>query len=160
MRARSGIGGAHEAFWDIFGKKIQSMAEDILQGLMIPTDAQAAFSQLEQFRQMLQRRANHSWLSVIRNDLQYRHEYNVWFPTQVRARERQILSRQAAKWSNDPMSIDLAPRGELFGEFVACCSFVVSLCHAILARLSERSKVGKQSFVKLGPMAFLNDRAA
>jgi hypothetical protein len=159
-RARSGIGGAHEAFWDIFGKKLQSIAEQVLLGLLVPTDAQAAFSQLEQFRRMLQRRANHSWLSVVRNDLQYRHEHNVWYPMQLRARDRDFLSRQATRWPNDPMSIEFGGRGGMLGEFVACCCFVVSLCYTMLTRISDRSSASKQSFVRLGPIAFLNDRAA
>lgn len=157
-RARHGVGGAHESFWHIFGTRMQRIAEEILLGALTRADAQAAFAQLEEFRDMIQRGIGHSWLSVMRNDMQYRHQFKVWFPAQIKARDRQILSRLSSAWCSDPMRIDLSVRRVGFlGEFVACCVFVVSLCHTVLARIADRSSVGARSFVQLGPMAFLND---
>jgi hypothetical protein len=159
-RARSGVGGAHEAFWNIFGARIQVLAEDVLRGPLAQAEAQAVFAQLERFQDIVKRRVNHSWLSVIRNDVQYRHELGVWFPSQLRVREREALSRRASRWSSDPMAISFDGTGGTLGEFVTCCCFVISLCHTMLTRIADRSSVGKQSFVQLGPIAFLNDRAA
>ena len=159
-RARGGIGGAHEAFWDIFGNRLGVLAMEVLSGPLSTTDAQAVFTQIEQFRDVLRQRINHSWLSVVRNELQYRHEYQVWFPAQLRARQREALSRHSNRWSRDPMLIDLSKKGDVLSEFVACCCFVVSLCNTMLARIAERSDVGSKSFIRLGPIAFLNDRAA
>jgi hypothetical protein len=159
-RARSGVGGAHEAFWNIFGNQMRVLAEGVLRGPLSQAEAQAVFAQIDRFQEIVKRKSNHSWLSVIRNDVQYRQEFRVWFPLQLRIREREVLSRRASRWSGDPMAINFDGTGGALGEFVTCCCFVVSLCLAMLTRISERSSVGKQSFVRLGPIAFLNDRAA
>jgi hypothetical protein len=159
-RVRSGVGGAHEAFWQIFGLKIQALAAEVLNGPLLQSDAQSVFVQLEEFRALIGRRAAHSWLSAMRNEIQYRHEHRVWFPEQLRAREREALSRRASRWTSDPMNISLDSSQGALGEFIACCSFVVSLCQLMLVRIAERSSVGARSFIRMGPMSFLNDRAA
>jgi hypothetical protein len=157
-RARSGSGGAHESFWEIFGSKIEMLGEDVLKGSLLRTDAQSVFNQLEGARKILRRKGNYSWLSVVRNELQYRHQFGVWFPTQLKPRERDSLSRLVSAWSTDPMGIELGTgRIGILGEFVSCCSFIVALCHAILERIADLSTAGTKSFVRLGPMVFLND---
>ncbi|SRR5258708_8072292 len=157
-KARGTVGGAHEAFWGIFGNRVRVMSEAILTGSLVRTDAQAVFAQLDALNDIIRRRAGYSWLSAVRNDLQYRHHFGVWFPAQIRMNDRRILSRLAANWQRDPMHIDLdANRLGLLGEFTSCCIFIIALCHAMLIRLDERSAVGARSFVRIGPMAFLND---
>jgi hypothetical protein len=158
-RARSGIGGAHEAFWNIFGNRMRAISEGVLRGHLAPAEAQEVFAQIDRFQEIVRRKVNHGWLSVIRNEVQYRQEFRVWFPSQLRARERESLSRRASRWSGDPMAIAFDGSGGPLGEFITCCSFVVSLCLAILERIADRSSVGARSFVRLGPIAFLNDRA-
>jgi hypothetical protein len=59
-----------------------------------------------------------------------------------------------------PMTIGFDSSHGALGEFVGCCTFVVSLCHTMLMRISERSSAGRHSFIQMGPIAFLNDRAA
>jgi hypothetical protein len=139
---------------------MRALAEDVLRGPLAPAESQEVFSQLDRFQEIVRRKANHGWLSVIRNEAQYRQEFRVWFPFQLRAREREALSRRANQWSGDPMAIAFDGSGGPLGEFITCCSFVVSLCLAMLARIAARSSAGDRSFVQLGPMAFLNDRAA
>jgi len=157
-KAGGGGGGAHEVFWGIFGNKIQLLGEGVLTGSLIARDAQAVFSQLCLLSDAIRRGANNSWLSVIRNELQYRHQHKVWFPEQISLTDRRALSRIAAGWSGDPMQVDLDRRrvGDL-GQFVSCCTFLVALLHTMLRRLQERSSAGEQSFVRRGPIAFLND---
>jgi hypothetical protein len=157
-RARGTVGGAHEAFWGIFGNRIQVISEAVLTGMLTRSDAQSVFAQLDAFKEIIRRRAGFSWLSATRNDLQYRHHFGVWFPAQIRANDRKILSRLAAKWQHDPMDIDLNERRfGLLGEFVSCCIFIVAFCHAMLERIADRSTEGARSFARIGPMAFLND---
>ncbi len=159
-KIRAGAGGAHEAFWLVFGSKMQAVGEAVLQGGILQTDAQSVFVQLEQFRLMLARRTGFAWLSALRNEIQYRHEHRVWFPEQLRTRERERLSRRAAEWQNDPMSIRLDEGNTALEEFISCCAFTVALSYTMLARVAERSTAGPRSFIRVGPLAFINDRAA
>lgn len=161
IRARGGIGGAHEAFWNIFGSRVRALSEAVLTGKLTRADAQAVFAQLDSFNDIIRRRSGFSWLSVMRNDVQYRHQFGVWFPSQLRIPDRRFLSGLARAWQRDPMEIDLdVRRVGLLGEFVSCCIFVVALCYAMLERIAERSTAGTRSFVFLGPMAFVRDIGA
>jgi hypothetical protein len=155
-RARGG--GAHEAFWGIFGSRVRMLAESVLAGSLSRIEAQAAFAQLDSFADIIRRKTGFGWLSVLRNDVQYRQQFGVWFPAQLSVGDRKILSRLATEWQRDPMLIDLGVRRVgLLGEFVSSCVFVVALCHAMLARVADRSTAGQRSFIVVGPMAFLND---
>jgi hypothetical protein len=153
-----GAAGIHEAFWTVFGLHVQRLSEATLTGSLVSADAQAVFAQLDALVEIMRRRTGYSWLSGVRNDLQYRQAHGVWFPAGLRQRERQSLSRLVSDWQRDPMEIDLDMRRfGLLGDFVAACIFIVALCHTMLARISERSAAGPRSFIILGPMAFVND---
>jgi hypothetical protein len=160
-RARGVSGGAHEAFWGVFGAKIGSVSEEVLRGSsLVRADAQAVFAKLDTFKEILGRKTGFNWLSEIRNDLQYKHRLGVWYPSRINARDRQMLSGAVGNWARDPMQIDLQPgRSDTLGDFVACCIFVVALCHTLLRRVAERSSAGTRSFVLLGPLMFLNQSA-
>ena len=156
-----GAAGVHEAFWTVFGTHIQRLSEATLTGGLVPEDAQAVFGQLNSLVEIMRRRTGFSWLSGVRNDLQYRQSNGVWFPASLRQNERQSLSRLIADWQRDPMDIDLDMRRlGLLGDFVTACVFIVALCHTMLSRIAERSTVGPRSFVFLGPMTFVNDIGA
>jgi hypothetical protein len=157
----SGASGVHEAFWSVFGARMQGLSESVLSGMLVPADAQAVFGQLSAFIDIIRRRTGYSWLSGVRNDLQYRQRHGVWFPARMRQNERQSLSRIVMHWLYDPMNIDLdARRFGLLGEFMAACIFIVALCHTIICRIAERSTAGRRSFVCLGPMTYLSDIGA
>ncbi|MEZ5830632.1 MAG: hypothetical protein R3D05_05595 [Dongiaceae bacterium] len=158
-RARGSVGGTHEAFWQLFGAQIQTLSGEILRGPLRPVDAQAVFSQLQLFLRIIRKSGAyaHSWLSVVRNDLQYRHRFGVWYPTSIRKREREVLARLADQWRRDPMEVDLAaPRNGDLGAFVVGCAFVLALCRSLLVRIAERSTAGSRGFMNYGPIGYFN----
>ena len=160
LRARGTAGGAHESFWLIFGNKLRAVSEEILRGDLTRVDAQNVFSQFDQLLQIIGRQGGYSWLSRVRNDLQYQHAHEAWYPSKVRPRKREALGRLAAQWTGEPMVIDmhggqLGPFG-LLGDFVSSCAFIISLCRDILLRIADSSSEGARSFVRVGPLALLN----
>jgi hypothetical protein len=157
IKVSGSSGGAHDAFWDTFQRHIKALSAKVLNGPMIPIDAQAVFAQLHAFTTLTARQGNLNWLSGIRNDLQYRHRHDVWFPFAVAKRERQSLGRTVAQWMDDPMQISLSrSRIGPLGDFCSACAFVVALCRAMLARLSALAPQRLKSFVYFGPVSFLN----
>jgi hypothetical protein len=159
VKAGGTTGGAHESFWKIFESRIHDLAESVLIGDLIPTEAQRVFVQFQSFEQALKIGARtYGALSALRNDLQYRHLFGVWFPVQLRKRDREKLSRLVAQWQRDPMDIDLQPTGQDdLSRFVVACTFIVSLCRAMLIRFSELSTEGQRCFACFGPLSFLRD---
>lgn len=144
----SRIGGAHEVFWQIFDGFLSQATEEVL-GHLAPDDARTVFAKLEALRRIYRRGAGASWLSAIRNQIQYRHIHGVWPPLSVNRNQRAALARLAGQWTRDPMNIDIdAPVAGDLGAFVSACAFTVALCKAILSRLSERSSAGAQSFAR------------
>lgn len=157
VRARAGLGGPHESFWSTFNSSLQNISEGVLLGPLPAVEAQSASGQLDDMRTILAKSAASSWLSSFRNELQYRQGHGVWYPARINARDRQTISGWIANWNRDPMAIDLrSSRLGQLGGFVLGCTFVIALCHTMLERVAERSSAGNRSFVRLGPMAFLN----
>jgi len=158
LRARGSVGGAHESFWLIFGNKLKAISEKILLGNLTRIDAQSVFYQFDQLLQIIGRNGGYSWLSSVRNDLQYRLAHDAWYPSRVRPHNRKSLGRLATQWTSDPMSIDMhESRLGLLGDFVSACAFIIALHRDILLRIADSSSEGARSFVRVGPMAFLND---
>lgn len=157
-RAAAGSGGAHEAFWFVFGSKMKVIGEAILMGPLPRTDAQSVFTQIDQMLRILSRKGGYSWLSGVRNDLQYRLQHQAWYPERQKTQFRRDLARSAALWTRDPMSIDMAnQRWGLHGDFVAACAFIIALCREVFGQIGARSSEGRRSFARTGPIAFLND---
>jgi hypothetical protein len=157
-RARGAAGGAHEAFWGIFGVRVQALSESVLRGGLVAADAQQVFARIDLLIEILRRRVDFSWLSAVRNEIQYRHHHSVWFPERLRMTDRRSLGRLAGEWQRDPMEIDLNIKHQgVLAEYISSCVFIVALCHAMLMWLAERSAAGARSFVHPGPMTFLND---
>ncbi len=149
--------GTHESFWSVFGGTMKSVTTKILSGPLLQSDAQAVFAQLTALDRLIFKRGSYSWLSTLRNDLQYRHGYEVWFPMGLDKADRRMIGRLAAQWKTDPMKIDLdATRFGALGEFVVACAFIVAVCRTMVLRIAERSPQ-KRSFLNLGPIALLND---
>lgn len=75
-------GGTHEVFWRLFGVKLSKLTEQVLSGPLAPNDARAVFGKFTEFITILSRSGvrRHTWLSSVRNELQYQHKMNVWFP--------------------------------------------------------------------------------
>jgi hypothetical protein len=155
LTCRKIAGGTHESFWSVFSERMQMATEGVLRGPLIERDAQAVFGQLEAFARLIHRHGSYNWLSTLRNELQYRHHHEVWFPSSIGKRDRGTLSRLASQWKADPMTLNLdATRFGVLGEFVAACAFIVARCRILITRIVERSQL-RPSFLHYGPMAFI-----
>lgn len=150
--------GSHENFWQIFGRCIKRIGDAILESFPSQIEPQTVFAQLGQLNDIIRRGSGFSWLSLIRNEMQYRQQHGVWFPAKMKKRDRNGLSRIAIAWRGDPMSISLTKsgRGSLV-EFTSASVFIVALCHALLIGISQRSSSGAKCFVNYGPIAYLNE---
>jgi len=151
LRKAGSLGvGSHEVFWDLFDKFLKDASAAAMLGHLTPDEGRRVFLKLEAFRDITKRAAGASWLSAVRNEIQYRHDRGVWTPATVNRSGRAVLARLARQWTRDPMDIDLElpPGGEL-GRFIAGCAFLAALCRVILERISERSSAGAKSFARV-----------
>ncbi len=150
VKAGTRNGGAHEIFWDILDEFLKRASAAAMLGHLTPDDGKAVFLKLEAFRDITKRSAGASWLSAVRNEIQYRHDRGVWTPATVNRSGRATLARLSRQWARDPMKIDLElPPGGDLGRFVAACAFLVALCRSVLGRIADRSSAGNRSFARV-----------
>jgi hypothetical protein len=132
-------GGAHERFWETFHEEIRRVGRDVLTVSAPQQDVQAASTKLTDLLFAMggppQRKA---WLSQVRNDIQYKHERNVWFFTGAAKRpDATALCGIMNCWRGDPMAIELRSQPDDLRRFVASCTFLVSLCRAVLEEVGR-----------------------
>jgi hypothetical protein len=158
----SSLGGSHDQFWYVFGKRMEALERDILLGPLPRLDAQRVWDCLGKLRALLSTNAACSggWLSAVRNSVQYRHGMGVWFPEKLSTRDLSVLGKAAAGWKGDPMSIRLETgRSDELRDFLSACTFLVALCRVLMVRIGEHGRRGHaRSFVDYGPLRFLNAR--
>lgn len=152
-------GGVHESFWRIFYDCIHNAEQSILQ---LPTNtsrSQNVSSRLEELRKVLSHRGHNggNWLSSIRNQVNYRHEFDAWFPYKKRNQQSvKDIYRQCSMWLNDPMNIDLVIiHGQPIKLFINACNFIVALCRVLIEDMSNRCSSGK-SYLVDGSLKLLN----
>ncbi|PPT08331.1 hypothetical protein CKA32_004807 [Geitlerinema sp. FC II] len=153
----SAKGGSHELFWKVFLKQLQELSSRILGSLLFPQDiTQAIFSKLSDLNNVLchEGQRGGSWLSSIRNQVNYRHQHHVWFPYRhIRKQDVVSLYNKRRLWCEDPMKISLIIKaGSKIDLFYNACHFLVGMCRVILEDLCSRSSSG---WLKMGSIRLL-----
>lgn len=156
-KKHGGPSGAHEAFWSSFLSVVRTTRDRILLSAdLSEADRDAAAKLIDLGDNLcLQGRNGGNWLSYIRNQVTYRHDFGAWFPYR-NGRRRSVLLKILNRWKDDAAKIDLASFSEPSIErFTATCAFLVSLCREMLKDVARRSGSGR-SFLETGPHAYLN----
>ena len=149
-------GGAHELLWSLFNTEIEQLRFKIL---VSPTQTaeqnRLAFGKLSDIKAVLTRDglSNGSWLSHVRNRINYSHELDSWFPYRATRQLYDRLFRIHAQWRAEPEGIVLGSREPLACHLEAC-AFLTSLCRQVTADISQRCS-GGDSFLMSGAERFL-----
>ncbi len=152
-------GGTHESFWKIFYMTIQDISNKILSSGRIASQSQQVSIKLNELCGILcyQGRNGGNWLSSVRNQVNYRHEFDTWFPYH-RKRQQSIenIYSNCLMWLDDPMNINLVIKpSEPIDMFINACSFIVGLCRVLIQDMSDRCSKGK-SYLKDGSIKLLH----
>lgn len=152
-------GGTHESFWKIFCTKIQEISNKILSLRRITSQSQQVSTKLGELCNILcyQGRNGGNWLSSVRNQVNYRHELDVWFPyNQKRQQSIENTYNNCLMWLNDPMNINLMIKpSQPIDLFISACAFIVGLCRVLVLDMSGRCSQGK-SYLKDGSLRLLH----
>lgn len=151
-------GGVHQVFWSVFANEVNKWSNDVL---LINTETslnkQAVSARLLALVDNLRGGGSStaSWLSQVRNSVNYRHELGCWFPHKYERPSYSRLHDHVRLWLNDPLSIDLTvlTDQDLKG-FQNTCSCIVAIARELTEELAERSR-GK-SFTSYRPIKLLN----
>ena len=150
-------GGSHVALWKIFGEKIKHLSLDILTKYD-STEVQDISTKLDELITNLSYVGsnNYSWLSRIRNDLNYKHLYGVWHPYKLPQKQLDEIKRNCSLWKTDVMKIELKNHvGNEMLRFSNSCLFIIGLGNIICKDMASRCSNGK-SFLNSGYSQIIN----
>ncbi|HEX3748088.1 MAG TPA: hypothetical protein VHW09_29360 [Bryobacteraceae bacterium] len=149
--------GPHEAFWKLFCERIDDVAAKLLElPALTAKTAQGASSKLSEISSNLRfnNSALASWLSSVRNRVNYDHIWATWYPYFQRQVYYDELVRHVDDWQLDPMEIDLVShQGKDLRRFQATCNVIIALSQNFAEDMAKRCTVGK-SFHEFGSLAF------
>jgi hypothetical protein len=154
------VGGSHEVTWKLFLETLGELRNSLLSpgAVGLAADLQQAALDLDSFRAGLCEGGlnNGSWLSSIRNKVNYRHDFDAWFPYGRPANHYDAIWNAAGtRWLTPPIPIRNIPiRGRELERVMELSGAIVALCRCLIEHIGETSS-GRRSFVKYGPESLI-----
>lgn len=137
--------GSHEILWELFCRQLRTQSEALLRSSVMHQETVRLLADIE--AALTQGGHNGgSWLSHIRNMVNYRHEYGVWYPYRGSDASPSNLVDLTRRWTGYPTQIQIRAAVPIT-QFVAVCTGIVSLCHLLVTDM-HRSWHGGNSFHK------------
>lgn len=150
-------GGSHVALWKIFGEKIKFISIDSLIKNN-SSEIQSITKQLDNLINNLEYvgSSNYSWLSRIRNELNYKHLHGGWHPYSLNKNDLDYIIRNLGAWKADISKIELENlTGKEIIRFSNTCQFIIGLSKRISEDMSKRCSLGN-SFLNSGYSKIIN----
>lgn len=157
----SSKGGSHEEMWSHFLQLLADVENSILlsQG-QIPGAIQAVkVSTLLRKSLCSQGKNNGAWPSSVRNSVNYRHDYGVWYPYSKSAKQAEDLLKRMKNWSQlDGSGVLIGSATDDLGKFVDICNVVTHFMTSALKDVAKRATASGKSFVDRYPFKLLRLR--
>lgn len=152
-------GGSHEFLWSVFDRFLAGTSSSLLAAGGSSSDVQTLALRLDDLRAVLNLppATAGSWLSYIRNRVNYRHELGVWYPHGEETVERSAILDTAVGSAvlADDVLLPPAGRAPALQSFLSACRFIVALCEDSAAEMSYRS-TARRSFHQNGILRLRN----
>lgn len=158
IKIGSASGGSHEEMWKLFLALMLELENQIVLTVGGTKDAQATVQVLSELRNQLcrQGKANGAWPSTVRNNVNYRHEYGVWYPYKLRTKLSAELNTRMARWSpQDPNGFEIGKSPNDLACFIDICNVLAQLLTSALTDISRRATRAKSGFVDRLPFKLL-----
>jgi len=133
--------GVHEAFWIMFSKFIVSEATKSITEKAPDSSVFLAYA-TQLSAAILEGHGNSSWLSKIRNQINYQHEHETWMPMRKSA-ESSRLSKFASQAPLLSASLDIPKSKRPLESFANICCYISNLNIEVANRVSKRSTKGR-----------------
>jgi len=131
----NGTKGPHVAMWRVVAQLLTNVSASILASTPASVDAQRAALRLTNLRLVLTEnggRDSGSWLSLVRNSINYQLDYGVWYPYQSSGANYEALPSILAKWVSEPLTWDLFPDpSRELQRYLECCISLVAICREV-----------------------------
>jgi hypothetical protein len=154
---KTGEDGSHGAMWKLFAQKLSQISNDILH-INSSADYQQISTKLSDCVANLKYMGNNNggWLSKIRNDINYKHKFGIWYPYEKFEKYYSDFDSYLDDWKGDPLEIELKNlAGKELIRFISTCQFIIGMARDTTVDMSKRCSNGR-SFQINGPISLLN----
>ncbi|HKY18698.1 MAG TPA: hypothetical protein VJL82_07165 [Rhizomicrobium sp.] len=131
-------GGAHEAFWKVFYLFLTRLASEVANNNEV--DAQQTIAELAQVQALMGARGltAGTWLSYVRNQINYRHEHDVWFPYGCTAAAKSLIARIPISDASK-LRMDVDAGQKTVEAFTTCCASIAIISSELGKAVGQRS---------------------
>jgi len=132
-------GGAHDGFWKIFSNYLDNIAQEAI-ARKLP-DATLVVSKIGEIRNITRAYGGSggNWLSVIRNRINYAHDFGVWFPVKGSHPSLEDFKGMTFK-GLDLVRLDINPGREPLKAFTSASQAIASLSFEISEQIAAQSE--------------------
>jgi len=151
-------GGAHKQFWFAFKEFLDSFDSEIRACTLSKSQQTAARDSINSLTNALcyQNNPNGSWLSEIRNAVNYRLEYGAWYPyADGIVRTEDLVAAMSNAFVDTPRLKITDLRAHDLARSTDGCAYLLSWMLASITRLADQSSGGSTHFLRTGPLALL-----
>lgn len=143
--------GPHEDMWTVFENTVSNLqAAVLLSSVGTTVDRQEIFQFLQVIRDIINSSTGRgNWLSTVRNNVTYRHEYGAWYP-HGKGRHWQNIDAMCRLISSNPLTWYADTETKPIVRFTKGCVLIVSMLTEIIRDIARRHPTNK---------SFLNDRS-
>lgn len=152
------LNNTHQDVWKIFYEFINEIASEVSKSDFRKKDREAVIQYLFKLREGLSCRGVSNagtWLSKIRNEVNYSHSMGAWYPYKNSLTQHEEMFRLVKFWRSSPTE-DLIESNINKSDhllYVSTCVSIVSLCHSLVADLTE---INSEIFLKHVPIRLID----
>lgn len=120
---------SHEELWKLFLNELKLIEINVNQNNFIDQNSKDNFSnQIKYLSNILcsYGRNHGNWLSSIRNEINYQHLYNTWFPHSRTKPIREKIYENLSRWNKEPY-LNISSKSHDLDKFSQACIFIISL---------------------------------
>jgi hypothetical protein len=152
------LSNTHQNVWKVFYELLDELATKVSTSDFRKKDRDEVIQFIFKLREGLSCRSTMSggsWLSKIRNEVNYTHSMGAWFPYSNSADEHEKMFRLTNLWKQSPTSETINNHLNKCDQllFVSTCVTVVSLCYTLLI---DQYNINNDVFLKHGAIRLLN----
>lgn len=152
------LSNTHQDVWRVFHELLEALATSITSSDFLKDDRDTAIQYLFQLREGLSYKNtlnNGSWLSKVRNEVNYSHSMGAWYPYNDAPNIHTQVFRIATEWNSPPTESLIKSNLDKTDHqlFISTCVSIISLCHGLI---SELAKTNSKVFLKNAAVRLVN----
>ena len=159
------IGGSHETIWKEFKITLEYLRNTLLSpnAIGLITELQSSSNEIDKLKADISSdgQNNGNWLSMIRNRVNYRHDFAIWYPYgNSMPYYNAIWSSGNDRWLKAPLPTKAIPTvGREIEKLIEVSGAIVAMCRGLIEQIDETC-AGGRSFVRYGPKTYIDKAKA